>query len=89
MSISLAYNQLDFESTELQDNSWILKKVSPFVKTYNLGLLNLSHNNFKHAFKDWWVNGHDILDVSYNSIEYLRVSVYLIQVMNKAIDVKY
>lgn len=75
MSISLAYNQLSFENRELHNNSWIVNKVSPFADTYNLRLLNLSHNNFKHTFQDWWINGHDILDISYNSISSLWVSI--------------
>ncbi|XP_072950036.1 uncharacterized protein [Epargyreus clarus] len=71
MSISLAYNKLDFENKELENNSWTVKSVSPFAHTYNLKLLNLSHNEFKHAFMDWWINGHDSLDISHNSIHYL------------------
>ncbi|XP_026732009.1 protein toll-like [Trichoplusia ni] len=68
MSISLAYNQLDFEGTELINDTWQINKISPFAETYNLKLLNLSHNEFKVSFKDWWVNGHENIDVSYNNI---------------------
>lgn len=75
MSISLAYNELSFENRELHNNSWVVNRVSPFADTYNLRLLNLSHNNFKHILQDWWINGHDILDISYNSISSLWVSI--------------
>ncbi|XP_031763230.1 protein toll-like [Galleria mellonella] len=71
MSISLAYNQLDFEHKELKHNKWIIKKESPFAHTYNLRLLNLSHNEFKTVFVDWWINGHEILDISHNYIKTL------------------
>nr|CAB3506228.1 unnamed protein product [Spodoptera littoralis] len=71
MSISLAYNQLDFEDKELTNNSWLVKRASPFAHTYNLKLLNLSHNEFKVAFEDWWVNGHENLDISHNNIQNL------------------
>ncbi|KAL0832186.1 hypothetical protein ABMA28_001641 [Loxostege sticticalis] len=71
MSISLAYNKLDFEHKELVNNSWIVNRVSPFAHTYNLKLLNLSHNEFKTVFDDWWINGHDHLDLSYNHIKTL------------------
>lgn len=71
MSISLAYNQLDFEDKELTNNSWLVKRASPFAHTYNLKLLNLSHNEFKVAFEDWWVNGHESLDISHNNIQNL------------------
>ncbi|KAJ8719078.1 hypothetical protein PYW07_016634 [Mythimna separata] len=71
MSISLAYNRLDFEDKELTNNSWILKRSSPFAHTYNLKLLNISHNEFKVAFEDWWVNGHENLDIRYNYIQNL------------------
>lgn len=75
MSITLAYNQLSFKNRELHNNSWIVNRVSPFADTYNLRLLNLSHNNFKNTFEDWWINGHDILDISHNSISTLWVSI--------------
>ncbi|CAH0583134.1 unnamed protein product [Chrysodeixis includens] len=68
MSISLAYNRLNFESKELVNNTWQTNKKSPFAQTYNLKLLNLSHNEFKVSFKDWWVNGHDNIDITYNNI---------------------
>ncbi|XP_075976289.1 uncharacterized protein LOC142976678 [Anticarsia gemmatalis] len=71
MSISLAYNKLDFEDKELTNNSWMVKRTSPFAHTYNLKLLNLSHNEFKVAFEDWWVNGHENLDISHNNIQNL------------------
>lgn len=73
MSISLAYNELDFQNKELQKNSWTIKHVSPFAHTYNLRLLNLSHNKFGSAFEDWWINGHEIVDVSSNRLEFLWV----------------
>lgn len=73
MVISLAHNKLNFESKE-QTNFSTSNKTSPFVHTYNLKLLNLSHNDFKFSFEDWWTNGHDNLDISYNSIRYLWVS---------------
>lgn len=78
MSISLAYNQLNFENKELENNSWTTNMISPFSHTYNLRLLNLSHNKFKFTFEDWWVNGHDILDISYNSISYLWVRINIL-----------
>ncbi|XP_034828582.1 protein toll-like [Maniola hyperantus] len=71
MSISLAYNELDFQNKELQQNSWTVKHVSPFAHTYNLRMLNLSHNKFRTAFEDWWINGHEILDISNNYLEFL------------------
>nr|XP_021189550.2 protein toll [Helicoverpa armigera] len=71
MSISLAYNKLDFEDKELANNSWLVKRASPFAHTYNLKLLNLSHNEFKVAFEDWWVNGHENLDITHNNIQNL------------------
>ncbi|XP_028174861.1 protein toll-like [Ostrinia furnacalis] len=71
MSISLAYNKLDFEHKELINNSWVVNKASPFAHTYNLRLLNLSHNEFRTVFDDWWINGHDHLDISYNYIKNL------------------
>ncbi|CAK1544118.1 unnamed protein product [Leptosia nina] len=71
MSISFAYNELDFETKELQNNSWTINKVSPFSHTYNLRLLNLSHNRFESSYDDWWTNGHENLDISYNKINYL------------------
>ncbi|VVD00393.1 unnamed protein product [Leptidea sinapis] len=77
MSISFAYNDLDFVNKELSNNSWIVKRISPFAMTYNLKLLNLSHNQFDVIQDDWWINGHDYLDISHNSIQYLT---------NQAID---
>lgn len=74
MTISLAYNKLRFEDKELVNNSWINRRISPFSHTYNLRLLNLSHNEFRTGFKDWWINGHDNLDIRYNYIEKLWVS---------------
>ncbi|CAG9787161.1 unnamed protein product [Diatraea saccharalis] len=71
MSVSLAYNKLNFEYKELNNNSWVINKISPFAHTYNLRLLNLSHNEFKMTFEDWWMNGHDNLDISYNNIHKL------------------
>ncbi|CAH0399211.1 unnamed protein product [Chilo suppressalis] len=71
MSVSLAYNKLDFEYKELKNNSWVHNKISPFAHTYHLRLLNLSHNAFHSAFDDWWSNGHDILDISFNKIHKL------------------
>lgn len=75
MSISLAYNKLDFEDKEFTNNSWLVKRTSPFAHTYNLKLLNLSHNEFKVYFDDWWVNGHENLDVSFNKIQNLWVCI--------------
>ncbi|CAH2040649.1 unnamed protein product, partial [Iphiclides podalirius] len=34
-------------------------------------MLNLSHNKFKKAFVDWWTNGHQIIDLRFNSIKTL------------------
>lgn len=73
LSVSLAYNRLDFENKELKNNSWTVTRVSPFAHTYNLRMLNLSHNKFKLSYEDWWINGHEVLDVSYNSIQQLWV----------------
>lgn len=73
MVISLAYNKLNFETKKRTDNA-TSNKSSPFVHTYNLKLLNLSHNNFKVSFDDWWTNGHDNLDISHNRIRNLWVS---------------
>lgn len=78
MSISLAYNKLDFEDKELTNNSWMVKRSSPFAHTYNLKLLNLSHNEFKVAFEDWWMNGHESLDISHNYIQNLWVSIHIV-----------
>lgn len=69
MSISLAYNKLDFVSKEITNNSWMMKSTSPFAHTYNLKLLNLSHNEFEVTFEDWWLNGHENLDISNNKIK--------------------
>lgn len=76
MSISFAYNELNFENKELQNNSWTVNKISPFAHTYNLKLLNLSHNKFEVTYDDWWINGHENLDISFNSINYLWVCIY-------------
>lgn len=76
MVISLAHNKLTFESKEM--NNTTTNKTSPFVHTYNLKLLNLSYNHFKYSFEDWWTNGHDNLDISYNHIRFLWVS-YIIK----------
>ncbi|XP_041968157.1 protein toll-like [Aricia agestis] len=73
MSISFAYNRLDFENKELENNSWTVKRISPFAHTYSLRLLNLSHNQFKMAYDDWWSNGHESLDISSNDITHLWV----------------
>lgn len=72
MVISLAHNKLNFEANQLEITA-TSNKTSPFIHTYNLKLLNLSHNNFKFSFEDWWTNGHDNLDISYNHIRYLWV----------------
>ncbi|XP_045496838.1 protein toll-like [Colias croceus] len=71
MTISFAYNELDFETKELRNNSWTVNKVSPFLHTYSLKLLNLSHNKFEVTYDDWWINGHENLDISFNSIQSL------------------
>lgn len=73
MSVNMAYNHLDFEDNDFVNNSWTHKAISPFAHTYNLGLLNLSHNDFKITFDDWWLNGHDNLDISFNNITVLWV----------------
>lgn len=75
MSISLAYNKLNFEEKEMRNHSLVVKGISPFAETYNLRLLNLSHNSFKLTFEDWWINGHDSLDISHNLIVDIWVSV--------------
>ncbi|OWR52546.1 putative toll precursor [Danaus plexippus plexippus] len=69
MIISLAYNKLHIENKELESNDLSGAQVSPFAFTYNLKMLNLSHNNFETAYEDWWINGHDHLDLSFNSIQ--------------------
>lgn len=74
MSINMAYNRLDFESKVLINSSWGNQSFSPFARAYNLRLLNLSHNEFKITFDDWWLNGHENLDISYNNITILWVS---------------
>ncbi|CAH3983989.1 unnamed protein product [Pieris brassicae] len=71
MSISFAYNELHFKNKELQNNSWTSNTISPFAHTFNLKLLNLSHNKFEATYDDWWINGHEHLDISYNYINYL------------------
>ncbi|CAH2266089.1 protein toll-like [Pararge aegeria] len=76
MSISLAYNELDFQNKELKNNSWTVEHVSPFAHTYNLRLLNLSHNKFRTIFEDWWINGHEIIDISNNYLESLWENKY-------------
>lgn len=73
MIISLAYNKLHFEKKELESNDLSGAQVSPFAFTYNLKMLNLSHNNFETAYEDWWINGHDHLDLSFNSIQNIGV----------------
>ncbi|XP_061704893.1 protein toll-like [Cydia pomonella] len=73
MYISLAYNNLNFEYNVLDNNTWPAEPVllSPFSNTYNLRVLNLSHNEFKNTFVDWFANGHDTLDIRYNQISLL------------------
>ncbi|XP_063543683.1 protein toll-like [Cydia strobilella] len=73
MYISLAYNNLNFEYNGLDNNIWPAEpvQISPFSNTYNLRVLNLSHNEFKNTFIDWFVNGHDTLDIRYNDISLL------------------
>ncbi|XP_037297078.1 protein toll [Manduca sexta] len=71
MSISFAYNRLTFEERKLINNTCEVKRFSPFKHTYNLHLLNLSHNSFKFTSKDWWTNGHEKLDISGNCITHL------------------
>ncbi|XP_059058541.1 protein toll-like [Achroia grisella] len=86
MSISLAYNHLDFETKDLKHNTWILNRESPFAHTYNLRLLNLSHNELKSVFTDWWINGHEILDISSNGLKKLwddEISSTVINSKNK------
>lgn len=89
MSISLAYNKLDFEHKELVNNSWVVNRISPFAHTYNLRLLNLSHNEFKMVFDDWWINGHDHLDISFNQIRTLWVCIYLIMILHLFVKLFY
>lgn len=79
MSVSLAYNQLSFENKVLENNSMTVESISPFAHTYNLRSLNLSHNKFRQSLEDWWINGHDILDISYNSIKHPWVGSCYIQ----------
>ncbi|CAK1579482.1 unnamed protein product [Parnassius mnemosyne] len=71
MWISFALNELNFENKILVNNSWKINASSPFMYTYNLKLLNLSHNQFKQVFADWWVNGHEKVDIRFNSIKNL------------------
>ncbi|KAJ0177874.1 hypothetical protein K1T71_006747 [Dendrolimus kikuchii] len=68
MVISLAHNRLDFQEKVFENNSWTVKTFSPFAHTYNLRFLNLSHNKFEVSFEDWWINGHESLDISHNCI---------------------
>ncbi|XP_048007032.1 protein toll-like [Leguminivora glycinivorella] len=79
MYISLAYNNLNFENKGLDNNTRPAEPVllSPFSNTYSLRVLNLSHNEFKNTFVDWFANGHDTLDIRYNEISIL---------MDKGID---
>ncbi|CAG5046448.1 unnamed protein product [Parnassius apollo] len=71
MWISFALNELNFENKIVVNNSWRINVDSPFLYTYNLKLLNLSHNQFKQVFTDWWVNGHEKVDIRFNSIKNL------------------
>ncbi|XP_045535305.1 protein toll [Papilio machaon] len=71
LSISFAYNELDFENKILVNNSWIIRRNSPFINTHNLQMLNLSHNKFRDVFIDWWVNGHEHIDLRFNFIKNL------------------
>lgn len=73
MSISFAFNELSFEEKRLVNNSWVIRRKSPLMYTYNLKMLNLSHNKFRIAFTDWWTNGHENIDLRFNYIENLWV----------------
>ncbi|XP_023933967.1 protein toll-like [Bicyclus anynana] len=77
MSISFAYNELDDLHMKLEYRFKfgtklisVINRDSPFAHT-SLRLLNLSHNKFQVAFDDWWFNGHEILDISNNYIQFL------------------
>ncbi|XP_068625331.1 protein toll-like [Battus philenor] len=72
ITISFAFNELDFRNKMLVNNSWIVPKNSPFSETYNLKMLNLSHNKIKNMFVDWWLNGHEKIDLRFNRIRNLR-----------------
>ncbi|XP_013173731.1 PREDICTED: leucine-rich repeat-containing G-protein coupled receptor 5-like [Papilio xuthus] len=71
LSIFFAYNELDFENKILVNNSWIIRRNSPFINTHNLQMLNLSHNKFRDVSIDWWVNGHEHIDLRFNFIKNL------------------
>lgn len=75
MTVSFAYNKLNFEEVVIVNNTKRIRRYSPFTHTYKLKLLNLSHNEFEVAFPDWWLNGHENLDISYNKIEELWVCI--------------
>ncbi|KAG7309609.1 hypothetical protein JYU34_004081 [Plutella xylostella] len=74
MSINMAHNSLSFDGGEAGNDSWVARGVSPFARTYNLRMLNLSYNEFRITFDDWWLNGHENLDISHNHISHLWVS---------------
>lgn len=75
LSMSFAYNELDFKNKILDSNKWIN---SPFIHTRNLHMLNLSHNKIKEVSKDLWTNGHENIDLSFNFIKQLWVCYRLL-----------
>ncbi|GBP08158.1 Protein toll [Eumeta japonica] len=77
LSINMAFNKLNFEAKESNNSSHKQKShLSPFAYTYQLKLLNLSYNFIDKTFSDWWSNGCENLDLSYNKIRQLTIMDY-------------
>ena len=69
----LMNNELTLKSTLMSPTSFML---SPFHGSKNLEELYLSHNNVTNIFEDWTTSLRlKILDLSYNQLQVLRVSV--------------
>lgn len=72
MTIIMSHNQLDFENT-IRDDNEINRRISPFGDIIKMKSLDLSHNALKEIYDDWWLNGHESVDISYNNITRLWV----------------
>lgn len=81
MSINLAYNKLNFKHQITDDNKIAYKSQSPFSHLHHLKMLNLSHNEIQNSFDDFWSNGHEEVDLSYNNIvDFVPVSILKINI---------
>lgn len=73
MWINMAYNRIkirnDDEINNIENESTITN--SPFAHLHHLKMLNLSHNQLQITYDDWWINGHESLDLSFNEIHNL------------------